>query len=178
MARDQKKELKRQIFTGRILALGIEEHLLPDGRRADFEIVRHPGGAAALPLLADGRVVLVRQFRPAAGGMVWEIPAGRLEGDESAEACLARELEEEVGYRARRLIRLGELATAIGFCDEIVYLYLAEDLVTVARQPEPDEYIEVVPMPGNRALELLDRGEIKDGKTQLALLLAHRIGRI
>ena len=73
---------KQEIFNGRVISLAIEEHELPDGRRVDFEIVHHSGGAAVLPILDDGRVLLIRQFRPAAGGMIWEIPAGRLEGGE------------------------------------------------------------------------------------------------
>jgi len=162
---------KTGIFSGRVVSLAVEEHELPDGRRADFEIVRHPGGAAVLPVLPDGRVVLIRQFRPAGGGMVVEIPAGRLELGEAPEACIHRELREEVGYRAGRLERLGEMFTAVGFCDEVVHLFVATDLSPVARALEPDEYIEVFELPLAEALRMVRRGEIPDGKTQLALLL-------
>ncbi|MDW7645534.1 MAG: NUDIX hydrolase [Desulfuromonadales bacterium] len=162
---------KQEIFNGRVISLAIEEHELPDGRRADFEIVHHSGGAAVLPILDDGRVLLIRQYRPAAGGMIWEIPAGRLEGGEAPETCIHRELQEEVGYRAGRVERLGEMLTAVGFCDEVVHLFVARDLVPVPAAPEPDEYIEAVPMPLDEALRLLRAGEIPDGKTQLALLL-------
>jgi ADP-ribose pyrophosphatase len=165
------KEKKTEIFTGKIVSLAVEEHELPDGRRASFEIVRHPGGAAALPVLEDGRVVLIRQFRPAGGGMILEIPAGRLEPGESPEACIRRELEEEVGFRPRKLEKLGEMLTAVGFCDEVVHLYLARDLTPVARAPEPDEYIEVMTLPLAEALQLVREGRIPDGKTQLSLLL-------
>jgi ADP-ribose pyrophosphatase len=109
---------RRDIFQGRILSLGVETHLLPDGRKAEFEIVRHPGGAAVLPVLDDGRVLLLRQFRPAAGDAVLEIPAGRLEPGEAPAACARRELAEEAGYRAGRLERLGETLSSVGFCDE------------------------------------------------------------
>jgi len=159
------------IFSGRIVSLLIEEHELPDGRRASFEIVRHSGGAAVLPVMEDGRVILIRQFRPAAGGMVWEIPAGRLEGGELPETCLHRELREEVGVRAASLERLGEMLTAVGFCDEVVHLYVARGLTEVPRALEPDEYIDVVPMECEEAMAMLRRGEIPDGKTQLALFL-------
>lgn len=165
-----------KIFEGRIVSLNLEEHELPDGRRAVFEMVRHPGGAAILPLLEDGRVLLIRQFRPAGGGMVWEIPAGRLEPDEEPEACVRREIQEELGYRAGKVEKLGEMLTAVGFCDEVVHLYLGTDLEPVERALEPDEYIEVVDMPLAEALEMVERGEIPDGKTQLALLLARRKG--
>lgn len=160
------------IFSGRIFAVGIETHALPDGRTARFEIVRHPGGAAVLPILDDGRVVLLRQFRPAAGGMVWEIPAGRLEPGEDPADCVARELMEEAGCRAGRLERLGELLPAVGFCTERIHLFVACGLTPVAQALEPDEYLEVVPLPVDEALAMIDRGEIPDAKTQLALLLA------
>jgi ADP-ribose pyrophosphatase len=164
-------EKKTPIFNGRIVSLAVEEHRLPDGRLADFEIVRHPGGAAVLPVLADGRVVLINQFRPAAGGMVLEIPAGRLEPGEVPEACIHRELQEEVGYRAGRLAKLGQMLTAVGFCDEVVHLYVATELLPVAMAPEPDEYIEVLTLSLAEALQMVREGRVSDGKTQLALLL-------
>ncbi len=167
---------RREIYQGRIVSLAIEEHALPDGRVADFEIVRHPGGAAVLPLLPDGRIVLIRQFRPAGGGMVWEIPAGRLEPGEPPADCVGRELQEEVGYRAGRIEKLGEMLTAVGFCDEVVHLFVARELTPVPRELEPDEYIEVRPMPVAEALEMVAAGSIPDGKTQLALLLARQRG--
>jgi len=165
------KEIRKEIFSGRIVSLSVEEHRLPDGRRADFEIVRHPGGAAVLPVLADGRLVLINQFRPAAGGMVLEIPAGRLESGEAPETCIRRELREEVGYRSGRLEKLGEMLTAVGFCDEVVHLYVATELQPVPTAPEPDEYIEVLNLTLDEALQKLHSGGIPDGKTQLALLL-------
>lgn len=162
---------KHQIFSGKVVSLAIEEHRLPDGRLAPFEIVRHPGGAAALPLLPDGCVVLIRQFRPALGESILELPAGKLEPDESPEACIVREIEEETGYRPQKIEKLGEMFTAVGFCNEQIHLYLALDLIEVDQALEPDEYIEVVPMPLQQALELVKKGAISDGKTQLALLL-------
>ena len=163
----------KTIFEGRIISLHEETHRLPDGREADFEIVRHPGGAAVLPFLPDGRVILIRQFRPAIAQMVWEIPAGRLEPGEGPEACGHREIIEEVGYRAGRLEKLGEMWTAVGFCDELLYLYAATELESVPRALEEDEYIDIVPMPFEEALGMALQGEIRDGKTQLALLLWH-----
>jgi ADP-ribose pyrophosphatase len=166
--------MKQSIFEGRIISVALERHRLPDGREASFEMVRHPGGAAALPVLDDGRVILIRQFRPAAAGMVWEIPAGRLEPDEDPVDCIRRELEEEIGYRSAVVEPLGSMLSAIGFCDERVYLYVAKGLTQVASSPEPDEFIEPVTMTMDAALRLLEQGEIVDAKTQLALLLAAR----
>ena len=167
---------RRDIFNGRIFTVSLEEHMLPDGRLAEFEMVRHPGGAAVLPILADGRVVLLRQFRPAAGGFLWEIPAGRLEPGEAPTDCVARELAEEAGYRPGRLEPLGELLPAVGFCTERVYLFVAHELMPVPQALEPDEFLEVVALPAAEALALVERGEIPDAKTQLALLLARHRG--
>ncbi|NJC87150.1 MAG: NUDIX hydrolase [Desulfuromonas sp.] len=162
--------LRRTIFAGRVLDVGVEEHCLPGGRTATFEVIRHPGGAAVLPVLADGRVVLIRQFRPALGVMLWEIPAGRLEPGETPEECVRRELAEEAGYVAGRVEALGGLWSAAGFCDEHVALFAAFDLVPVPAAPEPDEIIEPVAMPLAEALALVFSGELRDAKTQLALL--------
>lgn len=162
--------LRRSVFAGRVLDVGEEQHRLPDGRTATFEVIRHPGGAAVLPVLADGRVLLIRQFRPALGGMVWELPAGRLEPGESPEECVRRELAEEAGYVAGRVQPLGGLWSAVGFCDEHVALFAAFDLVPVPATPEPDEIIEPVAMSLAEALELVFTGELRDAKTQIALL--------
>jgi ADP-ribose pyrophosphatase len=162
--------LRRSVFAGRVLDVGEEQHRLPDGRTATFEVIRHPGGAAVLPVLADGGVLLIRQFRPALGGMVWELPAGRLEPGESPEECVRRELAEEAGYVAGRVQALGGLWSAVGFCDEHVALFAAFDLTPVAAAPEPDEFIEPVAMSLADALELVFTGELRDAKTQIALL--------
>ncbi|MCM2264319.1 MAG: NUDIX hydrolase [Desulfuromonadales bacterium] len=167
------KNTKNTVFAGRIFSVHLETHVLPDGRSAEFELVRHPGGAAVLPVLDDGRLVLLRQFRPAAGGMIWEIPAGRLEPGEDPADCVVRELQEEAGYRAGKLEPLGEMFPTVGFCTERIYLFLARDLIPVPQSLEPDEeHLEVVPLAAAEALALIDRGEIPDAKTQLALLLA------
>jgi len=161
----------RQIFKGRIVTLQIEEHTLPDGRKASFEVVHHPGGAAALPLLNDGRVVLIRQYRPALGQMIVELPAGKLEAGEAPENCIRRELEEEIGFRCNQLEPLGKMWPAVGFCDELIHLFLAQDLEPVATQLEADEFIEPLVLPFTEVLEMVRRGEIQDAKTQLAILL-------
>jgi ADP-ribose pyrophosphatase len=164
------------LFCGRIVSLHLEKHPTGAGRTAEFEVVRHPGGAAALPLLPDGRVVLIRQLRPVVGGTLWEIPAGRLEPGEPPEACARRELREEAGYSGT-LEKLGEMLTAPGFCDEVVHLFVARNLQPLPRAPEEDEVIEPVPVPLAEALAMVRRGEIRDGKTQLALLLLDAVIR-
>ncbi len=149
---------------------------LPNGRRVEFDLVRHPGAAAVVPFMDDGRVLLIRQFRFATGGEILEIPAGKLDPGEAPEACAARELEEETGYRAGRLERLGSIWTTPGFCDEIIHLYAAFDLERADQRLEPDEIIELVPTPLADALDSLS-GPLVDGKTATALLLAARSDR-
>lgn len=169
------KDKRRTVFAGRVLSLAVEYHRLPDGREAAFEIVRHPGGAAVLPVLDDGGVVLIRQHRPAAGGWILEIPAGRLEEGESPASCAARELEEEVGFRAGRLEKLGTTLSSVGFCDERIHLFLARQLQPVPAAPEADEFIEPVVLAPEQAQALVTDGTITDAKTQLALLLYRRL---
>jgi len=165
------KIISREIvFAGRVLDVGVEEHLMPDGRQSRFEIIRHPGGAAILPVLPDGRLLLIRQFRPAIGEMVYEIPAGRLEPGESALECAGRELIEEAGYAAAQILSLGSFWSTVGFCDESIQLFLGRDLSVVGQDLEPDEVIDLCPMSLAEALEKVRENEILDSKTQLALL--------
>ncbi len=158
------------IYQGRILDLARETHRMPDQREARFEIVQHPGGAAALPVLADGRIVLIRQFRPAAGDFVLEIPAGRLEPGENAEDCVVRELQEEIGYRPAAVKALGAVYSSVGFCNEQIHLFIATDLTPVETALEPDEFIDPQVMTLAEALELIETGGIIDAKTEIALL--------
>ena len=164
-----------KVFVGRVLDVGVEVHEMPDRRRSEFEIIRHPGGAAILPVLPDGRVLLIRQFRPAIGEMVYEIPAGRLEPGESPGSCAARELTEEAGYAAAEILPLGSFWSTVGFCDERVYLFLGRALSAVEQQLEADEVISLCPMSIDEALNKISSGEILDSKTQLALLQYRRI---
>lgn len=157
-------------FAGRVLDVAVEQHQMPDGRHSSFEIIRHPGGAAALPVLPDGRILLIRQFRPALGKMIYEIPAGRLEPGESPRNCAERELREEAGYAAAQIVPLGGLWSTVGFCDEYIHLFLASDLSSVGQSLESDEIIELCPMTLAEALVKVESGAILDSKTQLALL--------
>lgn len=157
-------------YRGRILDLASETHRMPDGREATFEIVQHPGGAAALPVLDDGRLMLIRQFRPAAEDFILEIPAGRLEPGEDPAGCVSRELEEEIGYRPGQLESLGFVYSSVGFCNEKIHLFVARNLHPAQIAHEPDEYIEPLILTLAEALELLSEGEISDAKTQIAIL--------
>ncbi len=168
----------RVVYRGRVLDVRLEEARLPDGRRVELEVVRHPGAAAVVPFEDENRVLLIRQYRHAAGGTIWEVPAGKLDG-EAPEVCAARELEEEAGRRAGRLERLGSIFTTPGFTDEVIHLFAAFELSPVAQQLEADEMIEVVPTPLAEALEMIWRGELRDAKSALALIhAARRVGAL
>jgi ADP-ribose pyrophosphatase len=151
-----------------------ERVALPNGRTFLLDIVRHPGAAAVVPFLSDDEVLLIRQYRHAAGGMILEVPAGKLDGGEPPEVCARRELEEEAGQRAGRLAALGWIWTTPGFTDEKIHLFAAFDLVPAPQRPDDDEIIELVPTSLSRALELVWRGEINDAKSAMALLHAAR----
>ena len=169
---------RETVFAGRVLDVAVEKHQMPDGRQSSFEIIRHPGGAAVLPVLPDGRVLLIRQFRPAIGEMIFEIPAGRLEPGESAQECAGRELIEEVGYSSAQILPLGGFWSTVGFCDEYIHLFLGLDLITAEQNLEPDEVIDLCPMTFAEALQKVENGEILDSKTQLALLLYQSSGSL
>jgi ADP-ribose pyrophosphatase len=156
-----------------------ERATLPDGRQLDLDIVRHPGAAAVVPFLSDHEVLLIRQYRHAAGGAILEVPAGKLDPGESPETCAARELEEEAGKRPGRLVSLGWIFTTPGFTDERIHLFSAFDLETVPRRPDDDEVIDLVPTPLDAALAMVWSGELNDAKSALALIhAAHRLGRL
>lgn len=147
----------------------------PDGSEGELEIIRHSGAAAVVPLAsapagADPVVLMLRQYRYAAGGPLWEIPAGRLDPGEAPEACARRELREEAGIEAGRLERLTTIWTTPGFTDEAIHLFLATDLKAVEHAREPDEFIEVVPRPLSMVLAGIRDGDIRDGKTVSAIL--------
>jgi ADP-ribose pyrophosphatase len=161
----------RRVFDGKVLALDVDEVEEPGGVRGRREVVRHRGSVAALPVLDDGRVVLVRQYRHAVEQRVWELPAGRLDPGESPEAGARRELEEEVGLRAGGLEKLLAFYTTPGFCDELIHVYRATRLVDVPARPEHDERIEVRRLGLDEARAMIARGEIREGKTLVALLL-------
>jgi ADP-ribose pyrophosphatase len=159
----------RDIYKGRIVWLRAEEVTLPNERTITLEVIRHPGAAAVVAVDASDRVTLIRQFRHAAGGYIWEVPAGVLHAGEAPATCAARELAEEAGLAAAELLPLGCILTTPGFCDERIHLFLARRLSHVAQQLDPDEVLTVSTVPLAEALEMVRDGRIQDAKTIAAL---------
>jgi ADP-ribose pyrophosphatase len=161
----------RRLYAGRVLSLDVDEVSEPGGVTGTREVVRQTGSVAALPVLDDGRIVLVRQYRYAVSNFVWELPAGRRDPSESPEAGARRELEEEVGLRAASLEPISTFWTTPGFCDEVMHLFRATGLESIPARPEADERIEPGTFTLDEAMAMVTRGEIREGKTLVALLL-------
>lgn len=168
----------RRIHTGKVVNLDIDTVRFPDGSTGELEMIRHSGASAVVPFLgdplgADPQILLIRQYRYAADGWVYEIPAGRLDEGESPEACARRELLEETGCTPARVERLTTIFTTPGFTDERIHLFLAADLERSDETGrEQDEFMEIETMPLSRALEMVRDGEISDAKTVVGLLYA------
>jgi ADP-ribose pyrophosphatase len=166
-----------RVYSGRVISLDVDRVRFPDGTIGELEIIRHPGASAIVPFLTDPagddpQVLLLKQYRYAAGGTLYEIPAGRLEPDESPETCARRELLEETGCTATSFVPLTSMFTTPGFTDERIHLFLATGLVRGESRREADEFIEIETVPLSTALEMVRRGEIQDAKTALGLLFA------
>ena len=160
------------IFTGRVIEVNIERVELPNGTTASLEIVRHPGGAAVLALDAENRVCLLRQFRHAAGGWVWELPAGKIDDREPPLQTAQRELEEEAGMTADSWQSLGDTLSSPGVFTEVVHLYLATQLTALPPRPEEHEVFEVHWLPFGDVLRMARSGELRDGKSLVAVFRA------
>ena len=161
--------MTRNIYTGKVVTLNIDRVTLPNGATVDLETIRHPGAAAVVPLKDDGTVILIRQFRHAAGGFIYEIPAGKLHPGEDPVLCASRELEEEVGYQASSCELLTSIFTAPGFADEVIHVYKATGLTKGRQQLDPDEVLEVIEMSLEEAVAKIEDGTIRDAKTIVGL---------
>lgn len=170
----------RPVYRGRIVKLSVDTVRFPDGSAGELEMIRHPGASAVLPVVGrlddpDPEILLLRQYRYAAGGEIYEVPAGLpLDADEAWEACARRELEEETGFRAGGLRYLTRIYTTPGFTDEVIHLFVAWDLEEGEARLDDDEFVEVVRMPFSRVLDMVRGGEIVDGKSVSTILYAER----
>jgi ADP-ribose pyrophosphatase len=167
----------RRAYIGKIISLDVDTVRFPDGSVGELEMIRHPGASAIVPFLsdpagADPQVLLIRQYRYAAEGYLYEIPAGRLNPGEAPDDCALRELKEETGCTAGHVEHLFTMYTTPGFTDEKIHLFMATQLVAGETKHEADEFLELQPMLLSRALEMVEAGEIQDSKTALGLLFA------
>lgn len=163
------------VYAGRVVKLNQDVVRFPDGSVGSLDMIRHPGAAAVVPMLdrvtdSDPRIVLIRQFRHAADGFIWEIPAGTLSPGEAPDQCAHRELIEEAGYHAESLEFLTDIFTAPGFTDERIHLYLATGLVPRAAAPEHDEFISIHVFSWSEVGRMIRRREIRDAKSLSALM--------
>lgn len=175
MSQRSDERRSRRVYTGRVINLDVDQVLLPNGVEAEFELIRHPGASAIVPVLADPMgvdpvLVLIRQFRYAAGGYLYEVPAGRLNEGETAAACAMRELTEETGYRAKGVEPLFSMFTTPGFTDERIHVFYAHGLTAGMSAREADEVMSIEEMPLSQAISLIRGGEIQDAKTALSIL--------
>ena len=157
------------VYKGRVVTLNLETVTLPNGVSVELEVVRHPGAAAIVPLKDERTVILIRQYRLAAGGYIYEIPAGKLHPGEDPMDCATRELEEEIGYRAGHLDKIATFFTAPGFTDEVMHLYVASSLIPGAQALDSDEVLEIVEMSLEKAMAHILDGTIRDAKTIIGL---------
>ena len=164
----------REVYSGKIVRLHVDVIRRESGERATREVALHPGGVAAVPVLDDGRIVLIRQFRYPLGKYIWEIPAGKLDSGQTPRDTIARELEEEIGYSAGILTEMSSFYTSPGFCDEIIHLFIARNLVPCSLRPEAGEYITPEACTLDECNRMIADGEIMDGKSILGILLLQR----
>jgi ADP-ribose pyrophosphatase len=178
-ARDVPATLERRlIHQGRKIRVRLDRVRLPDGEERTQDVIEHPGAVAIVPVLASGRLVLIRQWRHAVGKWLLEVPAGTLEPDESPADCARREVQEETGYEAGEIEPLATFYTTPGFTDEVMYGFVARDLRPAPAQGDDDEVIETVELDCDEALAMCLDGRIIDGKTIACLLAAERAGRL
>lgn len=174
----------RRIYTGKVLNLDIDRVRFPDGSVGELEMIRHSGASAVVPFLSgaagdDPQLLLIKQYRYAANGFLYEIPAGRLDPGETPESCARRELQEETGCSAKRMEFLYTMYTTPGFTDERIHLFMATEMTHGETGHESDEFLTLETVPLSRALEMIRDGVIQDAKTALGILYAagFRAGR-
>ena len=165
---------RQSVYRGKVLSLEVDDVVEPGGVRARREVVRHPGSVAVLAHRDDGTVILVRQYRYPVDDSLWELPAGRLDPGETPDEAAQRELREEIGHRARDLRKVAFFYTTPGFCDEAMHLFRATGLEPDAAKGDEDERIEVRAFPLAELEAMIGSGEIREGKTLVAILLELR----
>ncbi len=174
MELEETKLTSEEIFHGVAIHLFRDEILLPNGNKGVREVVRHPGAVCVLPLTDDGEVIFVNQFRYALNKVTLEVPAGKLEKGEDPQEAALRELSEETGIEANKIIPMGALYTTPALMDEIIYMYVATELTQGEQHLDEDEFVNVVKIPLSKAVDMVMSGEIRDSKTQTMILKADK----
>ncbi len=170
-------ESRKTILSGRVFDITVENVTFPNGTNIDLEIIRHPGASAVVPLTSDNEVVMLKQYRHAVGGTLWEIPAGTFDAGEAPLVCAKRELTEETGFRAAAWESIGAVTCLPGYSDERVHLFLARDLTPASQSLDPDEILEVHSIPLDKVVSMILEGEIEDAKTIVAIFRTLHIVR-
>ena len=165
------------VYRGRKISLNVKECTLPSGKRATYEIIEHTGSVAILPLIDSDTAIILKQYRPALGEYIYEIPAGTLKAGEDPHECARRELEEETGYRPGKLVKLFEMYMAPGYSREKLRSFVATDLKPGIFRPSEREEIEVVKIPLDKAIEMIETNEIRDAKTIATIFYYTKFGR-
>lgn len=160
---------RTEVYRGRHFRFVTEDLTLPNGRRTEIAMVRHPGSVGIVPLIDDNHVLMEHQYRPCVRDYLLEIPAGTLDPGESPQACAGRELEEETGYMAAELVDLGRIHILPAYSDEVIRLFIARGLTRTRTRLDPDEIIRTQAYALDRLMDLIAAGEITDALTVLAL---------
>lgn len=161
----EQKKHSEKIFTGELLHVFKDEAILPDSSTGRREWIQHPGACAVVPMFGNGDCVLIQQFRYPAQQLFWEVPAGKIDFSEDPLSTAKRELKEETGYRAEQWTYIGHFYPAIGYADEIIHIYLAEELTQGAQNTDTDEFLSIYRVSFKEVLNMIDSGEINDAKT-------------
>lgn len=170
MTQEERTLHEEELYAGRMIQLKKVTVQLPNGKQSTREVVVHPGAVAVLAEPQPGTVILVRQYRKACETSLWEIPAGKLEPGENPDAAAIRELSEETGYQASRVEKIHRFYTSPGFANEVLHVYYATDLVAGDVHLDEDEFVEMERFTKEEVTQMMQRGEINDAKTLVALL--------
>ena len=174
---EEKTSSSAIVFQGKLLDVRRDVVILPNGENGIREWINHPGAVCCIPILPNGKIALIRQYRYSVRKMMIELPAGKLDKNEAPEDCAIRELEEEIGYKANKVTFLTNIHPAIGFANEKMWIYYAEDLEKTNQKLDSDEFIEIIPTKLEDALEMVWNGEITDVKTIIGLIWADKVLR-
>ncbi len=172
---EEKTNSSEVVYQGKLLDVRRDIVILPNGKNGIREWIKHPGAVCCIPILPNGKVALIRQYRYSVKKVMIELPAGKLDAKETPEDCAIRELEEEIGYKPNKLTFLTNIHPAIGFANEKMWLYLAEDLNKTYQKLDSDEFLELIPTKLEDAIKMVWNGAITDVKTMIGLIWADKV---